>query len=173
MEQTRQDIFLVRLADPSIRDLDILFLVSLAVALVLALRVDINDFSLHHFYKNRLVRCYLGATRAEPRKPNPFTGFDLKDEILVDTLYPTAPRSTGEHVYTGPLHIVNATLNLSTGSNLAWQERQGSSFAFTPLFTGFKPDPGLLGENSPPNGYRHTYHYSYSRRPGFKTSTET
>ena len=35
-----------------------------ALALILSWRVDVNEFSMHHFYKNRLVRCYLGGARA-------------------------------------------------------------------------------------------------------------
>jgi hypothetical protein len=38
------------------------------VALLLAWRVDVNEFSMHHFYKNRLVRCYLGGTRGRNRR---------------------------------------------------------------------------------------------------------
>ena len=37
-------------------------------------RVDINEFSIHHFYKNRLVRCYLGASLTAERRPDWFTG---------------------------------------------------------------------------------------------------
>ena len=32
-------------------------------------------FGLSEFYRSRLVRCYLGATRNK-RHPHPFTGFD-------------------------------------------------------------------------------------------------
>jgi len=53
---------------------------------VLPLRFNINEFSMHHFYKNRLVRCYLGAGRAEERRPNPFTGFDSRDDLGIATL---------------------------------------------------------------------------------------
>jgi hypothetical protein len=52
----------------------------LAVSFLLALRVDLNEFSMHYLYRNRLVRCYLGASNRE-RVPNPFTGFDLNDDI--------------------------------------------------------------------------------------------
>ncbi|MCI0352104.1 MAG: hypothetical protein L0Z53_22010, partial [Acidobacteriales bacterium] len=51
---------------------------------VLAFRVDINEFSMHHFYRNRLVRCYLGASRK--RDPQPFTGFDILDDIPLSKL---------------------------------------------------------------------------------------
>jgi hypothetical protein len=32
-------------------------------------KVDVNLFSLHSMYANRLIRCYLGASRAKPRWP--------------------------------------------------------------------------------------------------------
>ena len=33
-----------------------------AITWIASLRFNINEFSMHHFYKNRLVRCYLGAS---------------------------------------------------------------------------------------------------------------
>jgi hypothetical protein len=39
--------------------------------------------------------------------------------------------------FDGPLAIVNATLNLTTGDELAYRERKGQSFVFTPLYCGF------------------------------------
>ncbi len=38
--------------------------------------------------------------------------------------------------YDGPFPIFCTTLNLTTGDDLATQERKGTSFAFTPLFSG-------------------------------------
>ena len=116
-----------------LRDLYILLpgtlaLVCAGVALLLAWRVDINEFSMHHFYKNRLVRCYLGATN-KSRRPNPFTGFDQNDDILLSEF---RPQDCG-----APYHIINTTLNLSAGKNLAWQERKAASFFFSPLFSGY------------------------------------
>jgi hypothetical protein len=34
------------------------------------------------------------------------------------------------------MHVVNMTLNLTTGDNLAWQQRQAESFTASPLHTG-------------------------------------
>ena len=45
--------------------------VAAIIAGIFAWRVDINIFSLHYFYRNRLTRGYLGATQY-PRKPNVF-----------------------------------------------------------------------------------------------------
>jgi hypothetical protein len=43
----------------------LLFVVLLGVTAVLAWRVDINIFSMNLLYRNRLVRCYLGASRKD------------------------------------------------------------------------------------------------------------
>ena len=37
---------------------------------------------MHHFYRNRLVRCYLGASRWQTRKADWFTGFDAGDDRM-------------------------------------------------------------------------------------------
>jgi hypothetical protein len=73
--------------------------------LALSWRVDVNDFSLHHFYRNRLVRCYLGASNTD-RKPEPFTGFDPGDDV---------PLSEFSDDYPGPYPILNAALNITGG----------------------------------------------------------
>jgi len=105
-------------------------LLAVAVTLLMAWRVDVNAFSLHHFYKNRLVRCYLGASRTrQARHANPFTNFDPDDDFPLNHL--------DDAGYSGPFPIVNSTLNLSSGRNLAWQERKGAPFIFTPVYSGF------------------------------------
>lgn len=119
------------------------------VALGLSWRVDINLFSMHFFYRNRLIRAYLGASNKK-RYPQPFTGFDPRDDIPLSSLQP------GAGSYDGPYHLINANLNLVGGQELAWQERKGSSFLFSPLYTGFVPhDPQLGGRGfRPTDGYR-------------------
>jgi len=96
-------------------------------ALLLSWRVNINLFSLHHFYRNRLARCYLGATNAE-RRPHALTGFDPADDVPLAEL-------AGQR----PLHIVGAAINLNRGRQLAWQNRRAASFSFTPLHAGYAP----------------------------------
>jgi len=140
----------------------LLAIFSIATVL-LAWRVDINEFSMHHFYKNRLVRCYLGASNNN-RKPNPFTGFDPGDDFHLSSLVPDQ--------YRGPYHIINTTLNLSADKDLAWQERKSASFILSPYFCGF--DYSLERESSPgtpPNkdrelksaAYRETSKYAYHK----------
>jgi hypothetical protein len=116
----------------------------LGAATLLASRVDVNDFSMHHFYKNRLVRAYLGASRARiHRRPNAFTGFDMHDDIKLwrfrhdDRPLPSDATSDCRAGYAGPFPIINTTLNLTSGDELAWQERKGQSFVFTPIYSGY------------------------------------
>jgi hypothetical protein len=115
-----------------------------AVALLMAWRVDINQFSMHMFYRNRLVGCYLGASN-EQRSPNRFTGFDPSDDMPLKDL---AWKGTGLPVdYDGPYPILNASLNLVKGKDLAWQERKAESFVMTPYFCGY--DVWLEEQDSP------------------------
>ncbi len=96
--------------------------------LALSWRVDVNEFSLHHFYRNRLVRCYLGASNPD-RKPEPFTGFDPADDVALCDFADNYP---------GPYPILNAALNITGGEELGYATRRAKSFAFTPLYCGFE-----------------------------------
>jgi hypothetical protein len=101
----------------------------LATSLVAGLFVDVNRFSLHRMYRNRLVRAYLGASNVD-RRPNVVSGFDPEDgEVRLASLVAKAGA-------TRLFPIVNVTLNLIRGEKLAWQERQAESFTMTPLHCG-------------------------------------
>ncbi len=98
------------------------------IAVYLSRRIGVNEFSMHSLYRNRLVRCYLGAVNND-RKPHPFTGFDPTDDAYtLDSL--TNSQS--------PYPIINATLNLVHGNKLGWQDRKAASFTFTPHFSGYE-----------------------------------
>jgi hypothetical protein len=57
--------------------------------LLMARVINLNLFSLHGGYRNRLIRGFLGASRNEgERKPNPFTGFDPTDNVKMHELRP-------------------------------------------------------------------------------------
>lgn len=104
-------------------------------------RFDLNEFSMHHFYRNRLVRCYLGATNPL-RNFNYFTGLDkYDDKRLADVIVSHVPEdrtvSNVEFPYVGPFPILNAAVNASHGGNLDEQDRRARSFVFTPLYSGF------------------------------------
>jgi hypothetical protein len=148
------------------------FVVPLAICVLFAWRVDVNEFSFHAFYRNRLARCYLGASNLN-RQPNPFTGFDEDDtNIAVGDLLPADEGNPGDSGkkegdikkgYNGPFPIFCAALNLTFGEDLAWQERKAASFVFTPLYSGY--DVGWTaarGKNNLRfNGYVETSSYAY------------
>ena len=133
----------------------------LFIFLLFGFRVDINDFSMNPFYRNRLTRCYLGASNKQ-RDPNPLTGFDDRDTQgmqMSQLVPPAAPLinksaaagspgsaesstpasdpSAPQKGYVGPFPIICTTINLTFGQDLAWQERKAASFAFTPLYSGY------------------------------------
>jgi hypothetical protein len=110
-----------------------MFLVSLGTALLLSWRIDVNQFSIHLLYRNRLVRGYLGASNKN-RKGQPFTGFDPNDDLLISDLQ---TKASNPGAYHGPYPIVNTALNLVKGKELAWQTRKAASFIFTPIFSGY------------------------------------
>jgi len=96
-------------------------------------RIGVNEFSMHHFYKNRLVRAYLGATRnrAERKKSaSNFTGFDKLDDLALSQL-------VIDEGYFGPYPILNTALNATQVSELDRQDRMAESFIFSPLYCGF------------------------------------
>jgi hypothetical protein len=115
----------------------------LGLFVVAAWRIDVNVFSLHAVYANRLIRCYLGASRVPRRAPDPVTGFDPNDDMDLANLrlHSEPPR---EPHYNGPYYLINTALNLVKADDLAWQERKAESFVFTPLYcgsssTGYRP----------------------------------
>jgi hypothetical protein len=152
-------------------------LVALGVAALFGWRVDINEFSMQSFYRNRLSRCYLAAT-VPHRQADPFTGFDSRAEIrlangrpqrtpprvrdLLPTEYNSVYNICGK--YEGPFPIFCTTLNLTTGDALATQERKGTSFAFTPLYSGYSIPwtDGDVRSGVSYNGYVPTEDYAYS-----------
>jgi hypothetical protein len=100
------------------------FAISAGLALFFSWRVDVNLFGLHMFYRNRLVRCYLGASNPR-RADHPFTGFDGDDSVPMKRLRQR------------PYHLVNGALNITRGTRLAWQERKAASFIASPLYCGY------------------------------------
>jgi hypothetical protein len=108
----------------------LVFLFLTSLTLLLGSRLDVNQFSMHNFYRNRLTRCYLGASNLQ-RNPSPVTGFDERDsnDLFIHELRAPA--------YPGPIPIFCCALNLTTGEDLAWQERKAASFAFAPVYSGF------------------------------------
>ena len=108
---------------------EVLIFIGLGMGLggLMARYVNVNTFSLHGMYRNRLIRAYLGAARSVAREKtmNVFTGFDEKDNFPIHTL------PSGK-----PFHILNMCLNLVHGERLAWQERKAETFTVSRLHSG-------------------------------------
>jgi hypothetical protein len=110
-----------------------------AVGTVASICVNINRFSLHAMYRNRLIRGFLGASQGKNRHANKFTDFDAGDnppmhELLLphDTRDPpNAPKPIWR-----PFHVVNIALNIVSSKRLAWQERKAEAFTVSALHTG-------------------------------------
>ena len=104
-----------------------------AIGSLFAVFVNINKFSLHGMYRNRLVRAYLGASRhRDERRPHPFTGFDPDDNIWMSDLLDASNRLLNRRL----VPVVNICLNLVKGRSLAWQQRKAASFTVSPLHAG-------------------------------------
>ncbi len=106
------------------------FAVLLSCSLIFSYRFDLNVFGLSELYRNRLVRCYLGATRWQPgtRNPEPFTQFDFDDDLKLSDL--------AGNGFRGPFPILNCSMNLSGSSDLMLHTRHSASFTLTPLHCG-------------------------------------
>ncbi len=120
------------------------FLFSIVIVALLSWRVDVNQFSMHHLYRNRLIRAYLGASAID-RRPHPFTGFSAHDDVLLADL-------TTSEGYFGPYPLINTALNLVKGEELAWQNRKAASFVLAPLrsgwgSTGYRLTGAMAGEH--------------------------
>ena len=120
--QNLQTIVEKQIGGTSIPWMLVLPVLTAALAWLFSNRFDLNTFGLNQFYRNRLVRCYLGVTRWQPgkRKAHPFTGFDRNDDILLSDLQTVGlghPPDASNHFcgerFRGPFPIINCTLGIS------------------------------------------------------------
>lgn len=111
------------------------FVAAFFVAALASRKININRFSIHALYRNRLVRAYLGASRQQ-RCPDQFTGFDEADNPKAHAIWPPKPYApTGRNTFC-LFHVVNITLNVVKATRLAWQQRKAESFTVSPLHSG-------------------------------------
>lgn len=125
------------------RGMALLLLAALAIWGLFSAAVDVNEYSLNAFYRNRLVRCYLGAVN-DDRNPEPTTNFDVRDDLLLGDLLSAATRRADG---TRPLFpLVCTALNLVAAKQLDWQDRKAASFCFSPGYCGYLPPDSRPGE---------------------------
>lgn len=107
----------------------------LCISAAVSVFVNVNLFSLHAMYRNRLVRTFLGASNVRRNRKkearDSFDGFSEQDNLAMAELY--------EHMEVGEVTlypVLNVSLNMLATQNLAWQERKAEPFVCTPFFTG-------------------------------------
>ena len=91
---------------------------------------NLNRFSMHAVYRNRLVRAFLGTARPhDGRRPDGYTSFDPEDDIRVwDTF--THPRTAALYP------VINVALNRTSGKDTARAERKAAPCVITPRHCG-------------------------------------
>lgn len=122
-------------------------LLAMVFAWVIALgwMADPNVLSLHQFYKARLVRAYLGASNeARFEKKREITQAAEGDDVLLTNLANCQNNA--------PYHLINTTLNLVGGRDLATAQRSSAAFLLSKLYCG-----------STRTGYRETDSYMNGR----------
>ena len=158
----REGDFVVEAQRTSVRWLAAWLGISVGLFAFMVRLINVNLFSLHALYANRLARCYLGASLrvtlpqggapthvGDVRVADPFTDFSPDDDLPLACLrssgltvpdranrknHTYATRYTGP--YTGPYPLFNTTLNLVADKDLAVQDRKGESFVLTPDYCG-------------------------------------
>lgn len=129
--------------------LPLLIAAAFGIWLLFGWAVDVNEFSFNAFYRNRLVRCYLGASN-EARNPEPITNFDVDDDLVLADLVEVercdgtqqadARQPDARWPGTRPLFpLIGTALNLVAAKQLDWQDRKAASFALTPGYCGYLP----------------------------------
>ena len=117
------------------------FVAGVLLAAATSRRININRFSLHALYRNRLIRAFLAASRISQRdgkldrpKRNLFTDVDPCDNLPMWKLWDRYSSQKGERWR--PFHVINMALNIVSSKNLAWQERKAEPFTVSALHAG-------------------------------------
>ena len=94
-------------------------------------RINLNNFSMHAVYRNRLVRAFLGTARSPDRwRPDRFTHFDPRDDVRMASAFDNrSPKAL--------FPVVNVALNRTSGKDMARAERKAMPFTITPYRCGF------------------------------------
>jgi hypothetical protein len=136
----------------------------IAIGAAASYLININRFSLHSVYRNRLIRTFLGASNST-RDPEGFVDFDSRDNVsLKDLLACKAQNSTAANTMLIPpqLHIINMAMNVLASSELALQERKALPFSASAIAVGSKSlwDATRQAGSRPEGCYRNADEYS-------------
>lgn len=136
-------------------------LVALGLAVKFGNWINLNNFSMHAVYRNRLVRAFLGTARPKGDwRPDRYAHFDPVDDMrMADAFSRREPRAL--------LHVVNVALNCTSGKDLARAERKAESFTITPFHCGsgsLDPEGKRDGTGNPRGAYADTAFYAGEER---------
>ncbi|MEW6126637.1 MAG: hypothetical protein AB1757_06320 [Acidobacteriota bacterium] len=104
-----------------------LLFIAYSLSVALGWMSDPNMLSMHMFYKSRLMRAYLGASNPN-RRSQEITESATGDDILLKDLN-NCQRGA-------PFHLINTTLNLVGGKDLATAQRSSDYFVLSKLYSG-------------------------------------
>lgn len=105
------------------------FAITITWVIALGWMADPNAISMHGFYKSRLVRAYLGASNPKRfEKLYEITETAVGDDVLLTDMK-NCERSA-------PYHLLNTTLNLTGGRDLATAQRSSAMFVLSKLYCG-------------------------------------
>ena len=106
-------------------------LLSLGIAFGFGQWTNLNRFSMHAVYRNRLVRAFLGTARPwNERRADRYTSFDPADDIRVSDSF--TDRKPVPALYP----VINVALNRTSGRDTARAERKAVPFVITPHYCG-------------------------------------
>jgi len=106
-----------------------LFSGTLAWVIALGWMADPNALSMHGFYKSRLVRAYLGASN--PKRLENL--YEITETVVGDDVLLTDMKNCERGA---PYHLINTTLNLAGGRDLATAQRSSAMFILSKLYCG-------------------------------------
>ena len=106
-------------------------------------RVNVNRFSMHGVYRNRLSRAFLGSALAD-RDADPFTGFGPRENPPMAEFTRPADAKGSRCLFP----VINIALNMTHTTHTAWAERKAASFTATPLACGSAALPNPNGPAS-------------------------
>ncbi|WP_428374490.1 patatin-like phospholipase family protein [Lichenicoccus sp.] len=125
---------------------------------LLNLYLKVNRFSLHAYYRNRLIRGFLGtAVKTTDRRPDSYTGFDPSDNLR---MWDCIDRTGVDRLFP----VINVTMNLTASPDTAHLDRKGAPFTITPQHCGsywlLKPGRKLDPDGKRSGCYVHSCYYA-------------
>jgi hypothetical protein len=120
-------------------------------------RVNVNRFSMHGVYRNRLSRAFLGSA-LRTRIADPFTGFGTLENPPLAQFATTAAQPGDRRLFP----VINIALNMTQVTHTAWAERKATAFTATPFACGAATlhNPNDPAGGPPAGAYVETTHFA-------------